>query len=80
MLDYAFIARGLHSVMLVVYVFNLAGRRAYEKAGFQEFVRRQQCRMMGGRLWEQIYMDCIATEFESPLLGRIFAADEQQLQ
>lgn len=80
MLNYAFIARELHSVMLVLYEFNLAGRRACEQAGFQEFGRRQQCRMMGGRLREQIYMDCIATEFESPLLGRIFVADEQQLQ
>jgi RimJ/RimL family protein N-acetyltransferase len=33
-LDYAFTVLGLHNVMLVVYEYNLAGRRAYEKAGF----------------------------------------------
>ena len=50
MLDYAFTALGLHSVMLIVDEFNLAGRRAYEKAGFREFGRRRQCHWIGGRL------------------------------
>ncbi len=40
-LDYAFAALGLHSVMLTCYEFNLAGLRAYEKAGFREFGRRR---------------------------------------
>lgn len=76
MLDYAFAALGLHSVMLTVYEFNHAGRRAYQKAGFKEFGRRRQCRMMGGRLYDEIYMDCLVSEFESPVLGRIFAPEE----
>jgi RimJ/RimL family protein N-acetyltransferase len=33
LLDYAFTALGLHSAMLTVAEFNLAGRRAYERAG-----------------------------------------------
>ena len=37
-LDYAFTALGLHSVMLTCYEFNLAGRRAYEKVGFHDSV------------------------------------------
>jgi RimJ/RimL family protein N-acetyltransferase len=75
MLDYAFTALGLHSVLLTVYEFNLAGRRTYEKAGFKPIGRRRQCRMMGGRLWDEIYMDCLADEFESPVLGRIYRPD-----
>lgn len=75
-LDYAFTALGLHSVMLTVSEFNLAGRRAYEKAGFREIGRRRQCRWMGGRLWDDVYMDCLATEFASPVLGRVFTPDE----
>lgn len=75
MLDYAFTALGLHSVLLTVYEFNLAGRCAYEKAGFKPIGRRRQCRMMGGRLWDEIYMDCLADEFESPVLGRIYQPD-----
>ncbi len=75
MLDYAFTALGLHSVMLTVYSFNPAGIRAYTKAGFRECGRRRACRFMGGRFWDEIYMDCLASEFESPVLARIFAPD-----
>lgn len=76
MLDFAFTALGLHSVMLTCFEFNLAGQRAYRKAGFKEIGRRRQCRWMGGRLWDEIQMDCLATEFESPVLGRVFVPDE----
>ncbi len=76
MLDYAFTALGLHSVWLSVYEYNLAGRRAYEKDGFKECGRRRQAWWMGGRYWDEIYMDCLATEFESPVLGRIFTPEE----
>jgi hypothetical protein len=31
---------------------------------------------MGGRLWDIIYMDCLATEFTSPVLAKVFAPDE----
>ena len=30
---------------------------------------------MGGRLWDESSMDCLAPEFESPVLGRNFAPD-----
>jgi len=75
MLDYAFTALGLHNVLLTVYEFNRAAQRAYQKAGFREIGRRRQCRLMGGRLWDEIYMDCLATEFESPNLAKIFRPD-----
>ena len=75
MLDYAFTALGLHSVLLTCFEFNLAGQHAYRKAGFKEIGRRRQCRWMGGRLWDEILMDCLATEFESPVLARVFVPD-----
>lgn len=75
-LDYAFTALGLHNVMLTVFSFNLHGIRAYEKAGFREIGRRRESMWMGGRLWDTIFMDCIATEFTSPVLSKIFAPDE----
>ena len=75
-LDVAFTALGLHSVLLTTYAFNLAGYHAYLKAGFKEIGRRRECRWMGGRLWDEIFMDCLATEFVSPALGAIFVADE----
>ena len=67
MLDYAFTALGLHNVMLTVFEFNQAGIRAYQKAGFREFGRRQQCRMMGGKPWDEIFMDCLSSKFERPV-------------
>ena len=76
MLDYAFTALGLHNVTLSVYEFNRAGLKAYEKAGFKEIGRRRECRVMGGEFWDEIYMDALSTEFESPALGEILAPDE----
>jgi RimJ/RimL family protein N-acetyltransferase len=75
MLDYAFTVRALHSVMLTVYEFNRAGQRAYEKAGFRTFGRRRECHWMGGRLWDEIYMECLASEFESPILHQFYYPD-----
>ena len=75
LLDVAFTALGLHNVMLTVSEFNRAGRRAYEKAGFRECGRRRQGVALGGRRWDEIQMDCLATEFESPVLGGVFAPD-----
>jgi diamine N-acetyltransferase len=65
LLDFAFTALGLHSVMLGVCEFNRAGRR-------------RQCCLLGGQRWDEIFMDCLATEFTSPVLGRIFVPDEPQ--
>jgi diamine N-acetyltransferase len=67
MLDYAFAVLGLHNVMLIVFEFNAAGIRAYNKAGFTEFGRRRECRLMGGKLWDEIHMDCLSTEFDRPV-------------
>jgi diamine N-acetyltransferase len=75
MLDYAFTALGLHSVMLSTDAFNLAGRAAYRKAGFREFGRRRQCSFLSGELHDIVYMDCLASEFTSPVLGRVFVPD-----
>jgi diamine N-acetyltransferase len=74
-LDCAFTALGLHSVMLTAAEFNLAGRRAYERAGFREFGRRRQCRWLAGRLWDDVYMDCLSSEFTSPVLAEVFVPD-----
>ncbi len=77
MLDYAFTALGLHNVFLTVNAYNHAGIRAYEKAGFREFGRRRQCKAMGGRRWDVVYMDCLATEFTSLVLAAIFTPEDR---
>jgi diamine N-acetyltransferase len=55
---------------------NPAGIRAYQKAGFKEFGRRRECRLMGGKLWDEIQMDCQSTEFESTVLRHTYAPDD----
>lgn len=75
MLDYAFTALGLRNVGLTVAEWNIAGQRAYARAGFTEYGRRRSCRWMGGRWWDDIHMDAIAAEFISPVLRTIFQPD-----
>ena len=75
MLDYAFTALGLHNVMLTVYDFNEAGKRAYRKAGFREFGGRREAGFMGGKYWDELYMQALSTEFTSPVLGKILVPD-----
>ncbi len=78
-LDYAFTALGLHSVMLRVFSFNPAAIRAYTKAGFKEFARRRESQFMGGTFWDDIYMECLSTEWgPSPVLAEVFKADQPQ--
>lgn len=66
--DFAFTAMGLHSVMLWTYEYNVAGQRCYAKVGFREMGRRRASRWHAGRYWDEIAMDLLASEFESPVL------------
>ncbi len=75
LLDVAFTVHGLHSIWLDVFSYNLAGRRCYEKAGFREVGRRRECQMLDGVLYDRIVMDILATEFESPVLAKVFRPD-----
>jgi len=75
MLDYAFTVLGLHSAMLTVYEYNSAGLAAYRRAGFREVGRQRQCHRMGGRFWDMVYMDCLASEFVSTSIREISAPE-----
>jgi RimJ/RimL family protein N-acetyltransferase len=71
MLDYGFNVLGLHNIMLTVFSINRRGIRAYLRAGFREIGRRREAVERGGQLLDIVYMDCLATEFESPVLQRL---------
>jgi diamine N-acetyltransferase len=71
MLDYGFTALGLHNIILQVYGYNEYAHRAYLRAGFREMGRRREAKRMAGRAYDIIYMDCLAADFKSPVLGRI---------
>lgn len=74
-LDHAFKALGLSNVSLRVYEYNLAGIRAYEKAGFRRIGVRRKSKFMGGTMWDTVLMDAVADEFESPILSRVLVPD-----
>jgi RimJ/RimL family protein N-acetyltransferase len=78
MLDYAFTALGLHNVLLTVWEFNLAGLRAYTKAGFRECGRRHQCGFVAGKWWDLVYMECLSTDFVSSWLRKALDPDDTQ--
>ena len=69
LLGYAFDTVGFRNVALLVYEYNLAGIRAYERAGFQAFGRRRACHWMGGRFWDAILMECLASDFATAYAG-----------
>ena len=68
-LDYAFMTLGLLNLGLTVAEWNIAGRRAYARAGFKEFGRRRSCRRLAGRWWDDVHMDAVESEFTGPTLA-----------
>jgi RimJ/RimL family protein N-acetyltransferase len=79
MLDYGFHALGLNAINLTCSEYNLAGRRAYEKAGYRECGRWRQTQWFAGKYWDTVLMDCLASEFTGPsVLKAIFTADQDK--
>jgi len=70
-LDYGFTALGLHNIMLKAFSFNERGIRAYRRAGFKEMGRRREAHRLAGKPYDVVYMDCLASEFESPVLQHL---------
>lgn len=75
MLGYAFTALGLHNVSLEVYSHNIAGQRAYQRAGFREYGRRHECFYMGGQFWDTILMECLSRDFHDPVVTQMLSPD-----
>ena len=57
--------------MLGVFAWNAAAIRAYDKAGFREIGRRRGAVETMGRRFDDVLMDAVASEFESPVLGAL---------
>lgn len=70
-LDYGFTILGLHNIMLTVRSYNERGIRAYTRAGFQPIGLRREARRAGGQAYDLIHMDCVATDFQSPVLHHL---------
>jgi RimJ/RimL family protein N-acetyltransferase len=63
-LDYGFRLLGLHNIMLSVSSANTAAIRAYTRAGFRVIGARRESRRDGDAVLDNIFMDCLATEFD----------------
>jgi diamine N-acetyltransferase len=69
-LDWGFHVLALRNVLLEVLPWNTGAIRAYEKAGFRHVgVRRNSAFHLAERS-DEVLMDAIPEEFESPVLGR----------
>lgn len=71
LLDYGFTALGLHNIMLTTQSLNARAIRAYLRAGFREIGRRREAHWLAGKPYDVVYMDCLAGEFQSSVLGRL---------
>jgi len=76
MLDYGFTLLGLHNIILTVDSYNERAIRAYRRAGFKEIGRRREARRRGGRVYDVISMDCVATDFRGPTLSALLPAPQ----
>lgn len=64
LLDYAFHVLNINNVMLSVYSYNQRAINCYKKCGFKEIGRRREARFFGGQLYDEIYMDYLASDFK----------------
>jgi len=71
LLDFGFNILNLHNIMLTVYAYNKSGIKCYQKVGFKEIGRRREARIIGGKSYDEVYMDLLSSEFESPFVKKI---------
>ena len=71
MLEYGFTCLGLHNISLWVHAANESGIRAYQRAGFRIAGRLRQSLRLGGQAYDDILMDCLATEFQGSALSHL---------
>jgi diamine N-acetyltransferase len=77
-LDYGFNALGLHNILGIAYSFNQPSINMCIRAGFRVIGRRREVMSRGGKLHDHVYMECLATEFESPGLRQLLLESESK--
>lgn len=68
-LDYGFRYLNLYNIWLNTTSFNERALRTYRRIGFKEVGRRRGSLLVGGRRYDDIYLDILASEFEPPRPG-----------
>jgi RimJ/RimL family protein N-acetyltransferase len=64
----------MNSIFLRVHSFNERAIRCYKKCGFKEIGIRREAYILGGKNYNQVYMDILAKEFKGnipKILNRI---------
>ncbi|HOA14931.1 MAG TPA: GNAT family protein [Bacillota bacterium] len=77
--DYAFNVLNMHRVFLRVYSFNKPAIRSYEKVGFRLAGRMREAKRIGGRWHDELLMDMLESEFESPVIAKAVSDRESSL-
>ncbi len=65
LIDYGFNVLNLNNIMLEVFSYNKRAIHSYKKVGFKEIGRRREAIIFAGEKHDEIYMDILASEFES---------------
>ena len=77
-LDYGFTCLGMHNIYLRVFANNQRAIRAYQRSGFRMAGRQRQTRWRGGRPYDLILMDCLATEFQGGALNYLLPESSEE--
>ena len=64
MVEYGFFFLNLYNIRLGVFEYNERGRRAYLKAGFREVGRFRGTRLVGGKRYDDVWMDIVRDEVD----------------
>lgn len=66
-LDYGFTVENLHNIVLDTASHNERAIHTYIRAGFRIIGRRREVLCWGNKRYDSVLMDCLSTEFETPL-------------
>lgn len=64
-LEYGFTCLGVHNIYLTVFTSNELGIGIYQRAWFRLAGSRRQNFRLLERAYDEVYLDCLATEFQS---------------
>lgn len=70
-LDFGFNILNLNCMYLKVYSYNKIGINCYKKSGFKEAGRLREGKIIGSSKYDEIFMDILSSEFESPYIKKI---------
>lgn len=77
-IDYGFNALNLASIFLRVHEFNKRGIRVYEKVGSKRIGVRRRAYFVGGKFYEDVFMDIVPEEFSGGVIRDLMQEIERQ--